>query len=137
MKEITAKVAHSSIASTTSVRLTERTGRTDFKTQVGKDMTLREEVFTRREHLSKAAFEQLQADYPDQNLKANFVRKQLKWFQEQVKEGKPILSLDWSRKQRVWEAVHQIYGERCKVTHLHQQLSLGKAVLQAPSWKTL
>lgn len=49
--------------------------------------------------MTKAAFKQLQTEFPTQNLKKNFVVKQLKWFREEREKGVPTASLKWSRKR--------------------------------------
>ena len=56
-----------------------RTGRKDVKTSMRKDVTLRAEELTQGGRLTRASFTKLAADFPGQNLKRNFVGKQLKW----------------------------------------------------------
>ena len=78
----------------------KRVGRQDVKTPVRKDVTLRAEELTHGGRLTKAAFAQLKKDFPTQDLKKNFITKQLKMYREQKAEGRPVSMIDWSRKRK-------------------------------------
>lgn len=78
----------------------KRTGRQDIKTPKRKDVTLRAEEITRGGALTKAAFAQLKLDFPDQNLKWNFVRKQLLFYREQKAQHVPTAAIEWGRKRK-------------------------------------
>lgn len=97
MRDIAAEVVPPKPVAATSLKV--RTGRQDVKTPKRKDVTLRAEALTHGGRLTSAAFKQLQVDFPDQNLKRNFVGKQLKWYRTQLEQGQTMASLDWSRKR--------------------------------------
>ena len=78
----------------------KRTGRQDIKTLQRKDVALRAEEITRGGALTKAAFAQLKEDFPDQNLKWNFVRKQLLFYREQKQQKVPTTAMEWGRKRK-------------------------------------
>ena len=78
----------------------KRFGRQDVKTPVRKDVTLRAEELAHGGRLTKAAFAQLKKDFPTQDLKKNFITKQLKMYREQKAEGRPVSMIDWSRKRK-------------------------------------
>ena len=78
----------------------KRVGRQDVKTPVRKDVTLRAEELTHGGRLTKTAFAQLKKDFPTQDLKKNFITKQLKMYREQKAEGRPVSMIDWSRKRK-------------------------------------
>ena len=75
-------------------------GRQDVKTPVRKDVTLRAEELTHVERLTKAAFAQLKKDFTTQDLKKNFITKQLKMYREQKAEGRPVSMINWSLKRK-------------------------------------
>ena len=77
-----------------------RSGRKDVKKPMCKDVTLRAEELTRGGRLTISSLAQLNEDFPDQNLKRNFVGKQLKWYRTQKSEGIPLARMDWSRKRK-------------------------------------
>ena len=77
-----------------------RTGRKDVKTPMRKDVTLRAEELTQGGRLTQASFTKLAADFPGENLKRNFVGKQLKWYREQKERGIPLAHMPWSRKRK-------------------------------------
>ena len=77
-----------------------RTGQKDVKTPMRKDVTLRAEELTPGGRLTLASFTKLAADFPGQNLKRNFVGKQLKWYREQKERGIPLAHMPWSRKRK-------------------------------------
>eukprot|EP00117_Sycon_ciliatum_P044677 scpid99779/ scgid32195/ len=98
LRIIAAKVVKAKTAPT--MTKAKRTGRKDIKTPARNDVTLRAAAITRGGRLTKAAFSQLQEDFPDQNLKPNFVRKQLKWYKEQEYGGVPTSAMEWGRKRK-------------------------------------
>lgn len=77
-----------------------RTGRQDVKTPVRRDVTLRAEALTRGGRLTKAVFKELCEEFPEQNLKKNFVLRQLKWYREERSTGSTMSDLRWSRKRK-------------------------------------
>lgn len=61
-----------------------RTGRQDVRTPARKDVTLRAEALSAGGRLTKVAFELLRQEFPEQDLKKNFVLRQLKSYREQI-----------------------------------------------------
>ena len=78
----------------------KRVGRQDVKTPVRKDVTLRTEELTHGGRLTKATFARLKTNFPTQDIKKNFITKQLKMYREQKAEGRPVSMIDWSRKRK-------------------------------------
>ena len=79
---------------------TKSTGRKDIKTPQRKDITLRAEAITRGGPLTKHAFALLKQDFPDENLKWNFVRKQLNFYGQQIEQSVPTAAVEWGRKRK-------------------------------------
>ena len=78
----------------------KRVGRQDVKTPVRSDVPLRAEEFNHGGRLTKAAFAQLKKDFPTQDLKKNFITKQLKMCRGQKAKGRPVTTIDWSLKRK-------------------------------------
>ena len=84
----------------------ERVGKQDVKTPMRKNVALRVQELTRGKQMSNSVFEQICDDFPSQNLKKNFVRKQLKDYRQQLAHGIPSEAMEWSRPEeeelRTW-----------------------------------
>ena len=50
--------------------------------------------------LTKSAFALLKQDFPDENLKWNFVRKQLNFYRQQIEQSVPTAAVEWGRKRK-------------------------------------
>ena len=115
----------------------KRVGRQDVKTPVRKDVTLRAEELTHGGRLTEAAFAQLKKDFPTQDLKKNFITKQLKMYREEKAEGRPVSWNDrlvtQEKTLRTWS--YQVYACCCEEVDRHQQSKLGSIVVQALGWK--
>ena len=77
-----------------------RAGHQDVKTPLHNDVMLRASTIAKGGRLFKVAFAQLCSDFVGQNLKANFIHKQLKWYREQLSEGQPAETLSLGRMRR-------------------------------------
>ena len=66
-----------------------------------KDVILGTEALSAGRRLTKAAFEQLRVEFPEQNLKKIFVLHQLELFREQKAEGKTMTEIQWSRQRKL------------------------------------
>ena len=97
IKSIAAQVVTRAPIRTTPKK--QRTGRKDIKTP-RKDITLRAEAITRGGPLTKSAFALLKQDFPDENLKWNFVRKQLNFYRQQIEQSVPTAAVEWGRKRK-------------------------------------
>ena len=98
IKSIAAQVVRRAPIRTTPKK--QRTGRKDIKTPQRKDITLRAEAITRGGPLTKSAFALLKQDFPDENLKWNFVRKQLNFYRQQIEQSVPTAAVEWGRKRK-------------------------------------
>ena len=78
-----------------------RTGRRAVRMPARKDVILRAEALSAGRRLTKAAFEQLRVEFPEQNLKKFLVLHQLKLFREQKGEGKTMTEIQWSRQRKL------------------------------------
>ena len=50
--------------------------------------------------MTKSAFALLKQDFPDENLKWNFVRKQLNFYRQQLEQSVPTAAVEWGRKRK-------------------------------------
>ena len=78
----------------------KRVGRQYVKTPVQKDVTLRAEELTHGGRLTKAAFAQFKKGFSIQDVKKNFITKQLKMYRKQKAEGRPVLMINRSHKRK-------------------------------------
>ena len=78
-----------------------RTGRQAVRMPARKDVILRAEALSAGRQLTKAGFEQLHVEFPEQNLKKMFVLHQLRLFREQKAEGKTMTEMQWSRQRKL------------------------------------
>ena len=98
VKEIASIVVGGELS--TPVRTKKRVGKQDIKTPMRKNVALRAQELTRGKRMSNSVFEQLCDDFPSQNRKKNFVRKQLKDYRQQLAQGIPSEAMEWSRKRK-------------------------------------
>ena len=135
VRDIAAQFVKTQTPRTTPLKV--KVGHQDVKTPLRIDITLRADALTKIGRLFKAAFAQLRSDSPGQNQKANFIRKQVKWYREQPSEGQPAETLSWGQKRREsGQRAQKFTVELAQRTDRHQQSNLGQAVLQAISQQT-
>ena len=98
VKEIASSVVGGELS--TTVRTKKRVGKQDVKTLMRKNVALRAQELTRGKRTSNSIFEQLCDDFPSQNLKKNFVCKQLKDYRQQLAKGILSEAMEWSRNRK-------------------------------------
>ena len=98
VKEIASSVVGGELL--TPERTKKRVGRQHVKTPMRNNVALGAQELTHGTRMSNSVFEQLCDDFPSQNLKKNFVRKQLKDCRQQLAQGVPSEAMEWSRKRK-------------------------------------